>query len=205
MRDHFCSEGGVYSKESKEEATKASGSWPVTHAFTFLWGCLEERKEMSISNLRVKWLAKKKTNISHREETLSYEGLCQMTLAGAWHTVNNYRIYEADLPEGYHINYSFYGHTICRCFQDHTFLIRRRYIKFLIIFHRFLIENSESGIECPTKVQENWQVMRDDPDSSYFSSASIISEAIPHILSVCLRIHYVTQAVFMLTAIFLCL
>lgn len=72
---------------------------------------------MSISNLRVKRLAKKKTNISHREETLSYEGLCQMTLAGAGHTVNNYTLYEAGLPEGYHINYSFYGHTICNAFK----------------------------------------------------------------------------------------
>lgn len=163
------------------------------------------KRKMSISNLHVRWLAKKKTNISHREETLSHEGLCQMTLAGGWHTANNYRIYEAELPEGQIPRQLFIFWTYERSyFQDHTHLIRRRSIKFLI-FHRFHIENSESGIECPTKVQENWEVMRDDAHSSCFSSASIISKAMPHILSVCLRIHYVTQAVLTLTAIFLCL
>lgn len=74
---------------------------------------------MSISNLRVRWPAKKKTDISHREETLSHEGLSQMTLAGVWYTANTYRIYEAEFPEGgYHVNYSFSGHT-----KDHTFKV----------------------------------------------------------------------------------
>lgn len=32
-------------------------------------------------------------------ETLSHEGLCQMTLVEVWHTVNNYRIDEAEFVE----------------------------------------------------------------------------------------------------------
>jgi hypothetical protein len=65
----------------------------------------------------------------------------------------------------------------------------RRFIKYLIIFHRFLTENCESGIVCPMKDRKNRGVIRDGPGSSCFSSASVFSETVPHLASFFLEVN----------------